>query len=64
MKIRVPVALGARGSIVIVPLPGRIDAASDDRARGEACEDKRGGDREEGEDFNGHGVHLFSCLAD
>ena len=69
MKFEFRAALRARGSIVmgsvvIVPLPGRIDAASDERARDEARQDKRGGDREEGEDFDGHGVHLFSCLPD
>jgi hypothetical protein len=49
---------------VKVPLLGRIDAAIDDRARGKARQNERGGDGEEGKDFNGHGVHLFSCLSD
>ena len=49
---------------MVVPLPGRIDAACDERAGGEAGQNKSGGDGEEGKNFNGHGVHLLACLAD
>jgi hypothetical protein len=38
---------------------GNMDAACDDRTGGEAREYEGGGDNEENENFNGHGVHLF-----
>jgi hypothetical protein len=44
---------------MIASLRRGVNAARDDRTGGEAREYEGGGDNEENENFNGHGVHLF-----
>jgi hypothetical protein len=54
----------ARGSVMIAARLCGIDPARDQWPGGEAGQNEGSGDGEEGENFDGHGVHLFVCLAD